>query len=73
MNATRSVIVTEADIHAVEEEMLRGDRRLTIDKFDNLLCAGDGMVDSGIDPDDTRAVCSAIVQGSEREGGVLVS
>ena len=68
MNATRSVIVTEADIHAVEEEMLRGDRRLTIDKFDNLLCAGDGMVDSGIDPDDTRAVCSAIVQGSEREG-----
>ena len=65
MNATRSVIVTEADIHAVEEEMLRGDRRLTID---NLLCAGDGMVDSGIDPDDTRAVCDAIVQGPEREG-----
>lgn len=68
MNTTRSVIVTEADIQTVEEEMLRGDRRLTIDKFDNLLCAGDGMVDSGIDPDDTRAVCNAIVQGSEREG-----
>ena len=68
MNTTRSVILTEADIHAVEEDMLRGDRRLTKDKFDNLLCAGDGMVDSGIDPDHTYTVCRAIVQGSEKEG-----
>lgn len=68
MNMTRSVILTEADIHAIEEDMLRGDRRLTKDKFDNLLCAGDGMVDSGIDPDHTYAVCRAIVQGSEKEG-----
>ena len=68
MNMTRSVILTEADIHAVEEDMLRGDRRLTKDKFDNLLCAGDGMVDSGIDPDHTYAVCRTIVQGSEKEG-----
>lgn len=66
MNTTRSVIVTEADILAVEEDMLRGDRRLTLDKFDNLLCAGDGAIDSGIDPDDTYAVCTAIARGSER-------
>lgn len=68
MNSTRSVIVTEADILAVEEEMLRGDRRLTRDKFDNLLSAGDGAVDSGIDPDDTYSVCLAIAQGSENDG-----
>lgn len=66
MNMTRSAIVTEADILAVEEEMLRGDRRLTRDKFDNLICAGDGAVDSGIEPDDTYAVCAAIAQGSVR-------
>ena len=68
MNTTRSVILTEADIRTVEEDMLRGNRRLTKDKFDNLLCAGDGMVDSGIDPDHTYAVCRVIVQGSEKEG-----
>ena len=68
MNTTRSVILTEADIRAVEEDMLRGDRRLTKDKFDNLLCAGDGMVDSGIDPDHTYAVCRVIAHGTEKEG-----
>ena len=68
MNTTRSVILTEADIRTVEEDMLRGDRRLTKDKFDNLLCAGDGKVDSGIDPEDTYAVCSVIAQGTEKQG-----
>ena len=68
MNTTRSVILTEADIRAVEEDMLRGDKRLTKDKFDNLLCAGDGVVDSGIDPEHTYAICKTIVEGSEKEG-----
>lgn len=67
MNATRSMIVTEADIGAVEQEMLQGERRLTKDKFDNLLSAGDGKEDSGIDPEDTYAVCSAIACGSGKE------
>ena len=67
MNTTRSMIVTEADIRAVEEEMLRGERRLTKDKFDNLLSAGDGVEDSGIDPDETYAVCAAIAGGSGKE------
>jgi hypothetical protein len=66
MNTTRSAIVTGADILNVEEEMLRGDRRLEGDKFDPLLCAGDGKVDSGIDPADTYAVCAAIAQGADR-------
>jgi hypothetical protein len=42
MNRTRSAVVTEADIAAVALEMVSGDRRLTKDKFDNLICAGDG-------------------------------
>lgn len=71
MNDTRSVIVTEADIRTVEDEMLRGGRRLTRDKFDNLLSAGDGVLDSGIDPSETHAVCAAIARGSERDGWCL--
>jgi len=67
MNATRSMIVTEADVRAVEEEMLHGERRLTKDKFDNLLSAGDGVEDSGIDPDETYSVCAAIACGSGKE------
>lgn len=63
MNSTRSVIVTEADILTVEAELLQGDRRLTRDKFDNLLSAGDSILDSGIDPDDTYHVCRSIAQG----------
>ena len=62
MNITRSLIVTEADILAVKEKMLHGERRLTKDKFDNLLTAGDGIEDSGIDPDDTYTVCAAIAR-----------
>ena len=68
MNATRSLVVTAADVLTVERHMLLGDdrrqddRRLTADKFDNLLAAGDGVQDSGIDPDDTHAVCAAIAR-----------
>lgn len=67
MNATRSMIVTEADIRTVEQEMLQGERRLTTDKFDNLLSAGDGIEDSGIDPEDTYFVCSEVARGAGKE------
>jgi len=60
MNRTRSAVVTEADIGAVVQEMVAGDRRLSKDKFDNLVCAGDGKLDSGIDPDETFQVCREI-------------
>jgi hypothetical protein len=66
MNRTRSAVVTEADVAAVEQEMLSGDRRLTRDKFDNLICAGDGIEDSGIDPEDTLRLCAAIAREGER-------
>ena len=68
MNATRSMVVTAADILTVKNHMLLGDdrrqddRRLTADKFDNLLAAGDGVQDSGIDPEHTHAVCAAIAR-----------
>ena len=73
MNMTRSLVVTEADIQRVEELMLHGDpsgklrltwEKLTRTKFDNLLTAGDGFRDSGIDPEDTYAVCATIANGS---------
>lgn len=66
MNKTRSAIVTEADIMAVEQGMLSGDRRLSKDKFDNLVAAGDGFIDSGIDPDRTLQLCLAIAKKSNR-------
>lgn len=62
MNSTRSLVVTAADVLNVEADMLRGDRRLTADKFDNLLAAGDGVEDSDIDPKDTHAVCAALAR-----------
>ncbi|HLA81904.1 MAG TPA: ATP-binding protein, partial [Thermoleophilia bacterium] len=66
MNRTRSAVVTEADVAAVEHGMIAGDRRLTKDKFDNLLCAGDGVQDSGIDPADTLRVCGEIAKTGEK-------
>ena len=66
MNRTRSAVVTVADIAAVEQEMISGDRRLTRDKFDNLICAGDGLQDSGIDPDETLSVCVDIARCGDR-------
>lgn len=66
MNKTRAAVVTEADIAAVEQEMIGGDRRLTRDKFDNLVCAGDGIEDSGIDPDETLRLCAEIARHADR-------
>lgn len=66
MNRTRSAVVTEADIATVELEMISGDRRLTKDKFDNLLCAGDGVLDSGVEPSETLRVCAEIAKTGEK-------
>lgn len=66
MNRTRSVVVTDADIAAIAQDMISGDRRLTKDKFDNLICAGDGLQDSGIDPDETFRICAEIARSGDR-------
>ena len=67
MNRTLSSVVTEADISVVEQEMLTGhEGRLTRDKFDNLLCAGDGLQDSGFDPDETLQLCAEIAKVAKK-------
>ncbi|MGH9437522.1 MAG: AAA family ATPase, partial [Terriglobia bacterium] len=66
MNRTRSVAVTPADILSVEQDMVIGDRRLGADKFDNLIVAGDGFRDSGIDPKDTSTICADIARRGHR-------
>jgi hypothetical protein len=66
MNKTRARVVTVADIAAVAQDMISGDRRLTRDKFDNLICAGDGIVDSGIDPKETLQVCTDLARTGDR-------
>lgn len=75
MNATRSAVVTEADVNAVEQDMLTGNGRLARDKFDNLICAGDGKEDSGIDPQDSLALCASIAKNADKgwcaEGNVV--
>ena len=66
INDTRSAIVTEADVLAVEGQMLSGDGRLSQDKFDNLIRAGDGFEDSGVNPDESLKVCTEIVRKSRK-------
>jgi len=66
MNDTRSRVVTVADIAAVGQDMISGDRRLSKDKFDNLIRAGDGEVDSGINQDETYFLCKEIAQKAQR-------
>jgi hypothetical protein len=72
MNDTRSSVVTEADVNAVKEAMLQGSGRLAKDKFDNLISAGDGKADSGIDPEQSFALCTSIAQNAD-EGWCLES
>lgn len=69
MNTTRSMVVTEADINTVKDEMISGDGRLSHDKFDNLIRAGDGVEDSGIEPEETLKLCREIARGGSGEGG----
>lgn len=66
INATRALVVTEADVNAVEQGMLTGSGRLARDKFDNLICAGDGKEDSGIDPNDSFALCASIAKNADK-------
>ncbi len=66
MNRTHSAVVTEADIANIKDDMISGNHRLERDKFDNLICAGDGVEDSGIEPEETFQLCKAIAKQSER-------
>ncbi|MBK6842818.1 MAG: hypothetical protein IPG88_10995 [Gemmatimonadetes bacterium] len=69
MNKERAHRVTEADVNIVLRDMLSGNNRLTVDKFDNLLTAG---TDDSVDLVTSKArsqsvdVCYAIARGSGR-------
>src|SRR5439155_14678931 len=64
MNRTRSSVVTEADIEKVKESLVSGHDFLSKDEFDPLYSAGEGKVDTGIDPEATFAVCAAVAKKS---------
>ena len=68
MNRTRSLVVTEADIDKVKESLISGHDFLSKDEFDPLYSAGEGKVDTGIDPDAAFSVCSAVAKKSEKCG-----
>ena len=68
MNDSKSNIVTSADVVQVARRLTEGNDRLSKDKFDNLITAGDGEVDSGINPAETLRLCSSIAKNT-RDGG----
>ena len=72
INTRRVLKVSTADVDQVLEAMISGNDRLSIDKFDNLLLAGDGKYDSGIDADEALIVCRYIAKEA-REGACAVS
>lgn len=65
MNYRKANLVTEADIdNLIHQEMVRGANALTIDKFDNLINAGDSSRDA-ISDDDILKVVTAIAYNSK--------
>jgi hypothetical protein len=65
INRTKSVVVTEADVEEVKNSIVTGKDRLLKDKFENLVSAGDGKQDTGIDPQESWEACATIAKRSE--------
>ncbi len=63
MNSVRATYVTEADVDKVARRMVEGQESLDIDKFDNLLTAGDAATDT-YSPDAVLRIVAAIARGS---------
>ena len=63
MNQQKAKYVTDADVERVKKDLLMGMNSLQLDKFDNLLTAGDAALEE-IPVADTLAVCRAIATGS---------
>ena len=64
MNRECSILVTEADVERVKNEMIEGENSLDPDKFDNLINSGDTSVDA-ISKDDALAVLREIARHSD--------
>ena len=46
MNEHKVMSITEADVHDVADSFIKGEQALTVDKFDNLITAGDADLDA---------------------------
>jgi hypothetical protein len=68
MNRTRSLVVTEADVEKVKESLVSGHDFLDKVEFDPLYAAGEGKIDTGIEPAEAFSVCAAIAKKSQRGG-----
>ena len=66
LNRERSILVTEADVEQVKNEMIQGVNALGLDKFDNLTNSGDTSADA-ITKDDALAVLRAIARNSNNQ------
>ncbi len=64
MNRKRAILVTEADIEQVKNELIRGVNALGLDKFDNLINSGDTSKDA-ISDEDALAVLKSIAVNSQ--------
>jgi|ERR1019366_1503198 hypothetical protein len=65
INRHKAVVVTEADIEHLKTSVISGHNPITLDKFNPLLSAGEGLVDTGIDPADSLAICTAIAKNAQ--------
>jgi hypothetical protein len=45
MNSQKAISVTEADVYEVAQTFIKGEQSLSIDKFDNLITAGDADIE----------------------------
>ena len=63
MNRECSILVTEADVERVKNEMIEGENSMDPDKFDNLINSGDTSADA-ISKDDALAVLEEIARHS---------
>lgn len=64
MNRKRASLVTEADVEQVKNELVSGVNALGIDKFDNLINAGDTSLDA-ISDEDAKKVLISIAENSQ--------
>jgi len=63
MNRECSILVTEADVERVKDEMISGENSLEPDRFDNLISSGDSSADA-ISKVDALAVLEEIARNS---------
>jgi hypothetical protein len=64
MNSQKAISVTEADVYDVAQTFTKGEQSLSLDKFDNLITAGDADLEV-ISPEDTLQMLREIAVASK--------